>query len=151
MTSSFSLKKHAIDVKDIVRNAYPAVLYEEALEFEEEAAIADSGALMVRSGEKTGRSPSDKRIVRHPNSEEDVWWGAVNVAVDNMTFDINRERAIDYLNTRQRLYVVDGYAGWDPEEQIKVRIICSRPYHALFMWNMLIRPTRPPPPAPARR
>lgn len=141
MTTAFSLKEHAIDVKDIIRNAYPAVLYEEALEYEAEAAIADTGALMVRSGEKTGRSPSDKRIVRHPDSADDIWWGPVNVAVDNMTFDINRERAIDFLNTRQRLYVVDGYAGWDPEEQIKVRIICSRPYHALFMWNMLIRPS----------
>jgi phosphoenolpyruvate carboxykinase (ATP) len=141
MTTAFSLKKHAIDVKDIVRNAFPAVLYQEALKYEEEAAIADSGALMVRSGEKTGRSPSDKRIVRHPDSADDIWWGSINVAVDNMTFDINRERTIDYLNTRTRLYVVDGFAGWDPEEQIKVRIICTRPYHALFMWNMLIRPT----------
>jgi phosphoenolpyruvate carboxykinase (ATP) len=37
--------------------------------------------------------------------------------------------------------VVDGFAGWDPEHRIKVRIICSRPYHALFMHNMLIRPS----------
>ena len=54
---------------------------------------------------------------------------------------VNRERTIDYLNTRSRLYVVDGFAGWDPDTQIKVRVICSRPYHALFMHNMLIRPT----------
>jgi phosphoenolpyruvate carboxykinase (ATP) len=28
---------------------------------------------------------------------------------------VNRERAIDYLNTREsHLYVVDGFAGWDP-------------------------------------
>ena len=55
---------------------------------------------------------------------------------------INRERAIDYLNTRERLYCFDGFAGWDPKYRIKVRVICSRPYHALFMHNMLIRPTR---------
>ena len=141
MTNSFSLKKHNIEVSNIVRNARPAKLYQEALAYEAEAAIADSGAIMVRSGEKTGRSPSDKRSVKHPDSEKDVWWGAVNVAVDEHTFEINRERAIDYLNTREKLYVVDGFAGWDEKEQIKVRIICTRPYHALFMWNMLIRPT----------
>ena len=141
MTNSFSLKQHNIEVSNIVRNARPAKLYQEALAYEAEAAIADSGAIMVRSGEKTGRSPSDKRIVKHPDSEKDVWWGAVNVAVDEHTFEINRERAIDYLNTREKLYVVDGFAGWDEKEQIKVRIICTRPYHALFMWNMLIRPT----------
>lgn len=48
---------------------------------------------------------------------------------------------MNYLNTRSRLYVVDGYAGWDPEYRIKVRILCTRAYHALFMHNMLIRPT----------
>src|SRR4029077_7498400 len=40
------------------------------------------------------------------------------------------------------LYCFDGFAGWDPKYRIKVRVICSRPYHALFMHTMLIRPTR---------
>jgi phosphoenolpyruvate carboxykinase (ATP) len=141
MPTSFTLTQYQIDVTNIVRNAKPPVLYQEALTHEAEAALADSGAIMVRSGEKTGRSPTDKRIVQHPNSENDIWWGSVNMAVDEQTFQINRERAIDYLNTREMLYVVDGFGGWDPKERIKVRIICSRPYHALFMWNMLIRPT----------
>lgn len=141
MSNNFNLKQYGIDVTNIIRNATPPVLYQEALTYESEAAIADSGALMVRSGAKTGRSPSDKRIVEHPLSKDDIWWGSVNVAVDEQTFEINRERALDYLNILDRIYVVDGYAGWDPAEQIKVRIICTRPYHALFMNNMLIRPT----------
>ena len=62
--------------------------------------------------------------------------------IDEHTFRVNRERAQDYLNTRQRLYVVDGYAGWDPDYRLKCRIVCSRPYHALFMTNMLIRPSQ---------
>ncbi len=57
------------------------------------------------------------------------------------TFDINRQRAQDYLNTRERLYCFDGFAGWDAKYRLKVRVICSRPYHALFMHTMLIRPT----------
>ncbi len=137
----FNLKSYNIDVTKIVRNAAPAALYQLALAYEPEAALADSGALMVRSGAKTGRSPKDKRIVRHPDSEDDIWWGDINIAVDDLTFAINRERALDYLNTLDRLYVVDGYGGWDEAERIKVRIICTRPYHALFMHNMLIRPT----------
>ena len=31
------------------------------------------------------------------------------------TFVLNRERAVDYLNMLERIYVFDGYAGWDPE------------------------------------
>jgi len=49
------------------------------------------------------------------------------------TFEINRERAIDYLNTRELVYVFDGFAGWDPKYRIKVRVVCARAYHALFM------------------
>jgi phosphoenolpyruvate carboxykinase (ATP) len=141
MTLPFTLLDYGIEVENVVRNVMPATLYEEAILHEEGAAIADSGAIMVRSGEKTGRSPKDKRIVEHADSKDDIWWGSVNMPVDEHTFEINRERAIDYLNTRKKLYVVDGYAGWDREERIKVRIVCTRPYHALFMWNMLIRPT----------
>lgn len=135
------LSNYGIHVQDVVRNAPPARLYEEAISFEPGAAIASSGALMLESGTKTGRSPKDKRLVRNPASENDIWWGTVNMAIDDHTFMINRERAIDYLNTLDRIYVVDGFAGWDPNTRIKARIICTRPYHALFMWNMLIRPT----------
>ncbi|KAK8922056.1 Phosphoenolpyruvate carboxykinase (ATP) [Metarhizium anisopliae] len=59
-----------------------------------------------------------------------------------VVWKINRERAVDYLNTRNRIYVIDGYAGWDEKYRIRVRVICARAYHALFMRNMLIRPPR---------
>ena len=60
----------------------------------------------------------------------------------NQVWRINRERAVDYLNTRNRIYVIDGFAGWDERYRINVRVVCARAYHALFMRNMLIRPTR---------
>jgi phosphoenolpyruvate carboxykinase (ATP) len=68
-------------------------------------------------------------------------WGPVNVPIDANTYEIVRERARDYLNICERLYCFDGFAGADPTYRIKIRVICSRPYHALFMHNMLIRPT----------
>ncbi len=135
------LDKHGIRVTDVIRNPHPPVLYELALRHEKGSAITASGSLVAMSGAKTGRSPSDKRIVDEPTSKDNVWWGPVNMPLDENTFMINRERAIDYLNTRSRLYVIDGYGGWDPDYRIKVRIICARAYHALFMRNMLIRPT----------
>jgi len=137
---TFSLSKYDIEVADIVRNAPPSVLYEHALRNEAGSQISGTGALVALSGEKTGRSPTDKRIVRQPETEGDVWWGPVNMEVDEHTFSINRERALDFLNSRERLFVMDGFAGWDPKYRIKVRIITTRAYHALFMNNMLIRP-----------
>ncbi|OCB89736.1 ATP-utilizing phosphoenolpyruvate carboxykinase [Sanghuangporus baumii] len=122
------------------RNASPAQLYEDAIR-NEGAIISSSGALINFSGKKTGRSPKDKRIVFEETSKDNVWWGSVNIKMDEHTFEINRERAIDYLNTRDLVYVFDGFAGWDPRYRIKVRVVCARAYHALFMNNMLIRPT----------
>ena len=138
---SFSLQNYGIEVEEIHRNSSVPVLYGIGLRREKGTAISDTGALLVYSGKKTGRSPKDKRIVRHPDSEHNIDWGDINIELDEHVYQINRERAIDYLNTRDRLFVVDGYAGWDPKYRIKVRIICTRAYHALFMRNMLIRPT----------
>ncbi len=130
-----------ISVKNIFRNLSPAKLYEEALTNEKGSAISSAGALVVSSGAKTGRSPKDKRVVKNPASEKDIWWGDINISLEPTNFQVNRERAFDYLNSRERLYIVDGYAGWDPQYRLKVRVITSRAYHALFMHNMLIRPS----------
>jgi phosphoenolpyruvate carboxykinase (ATP) len=134
------LSPHEIAVPLVIRNAPPGRLYEDAVS-REAAAIMSTGAIAIRSGAKTGRSPADKHVVRAPESEADVWWGSVNHPIDDHTFLLNRQRAIDYLNTRDRVYVCDGYAGWDPDCRIKVRVLCGRAYHALYMQNMLIRPT----------
>ncbi|BBM88514.1 phosphoenolpyruvate carboxykinase (ATP) [Spirochaetota bacterium] len=134
------LKDYGITVTDLIRNAAPATYYEKALEDHEGGRLSDKGAIVIYSGKKTGRSPQDKRIVRHPESEHNVWWSA-NIPLSETTFMINRERAIDFLNTQPHLYILDGFAGVPKKHRIKIRIICSRAYHAIFMHNMLITPT----------
>jgi len=126
---------------EIVYNAAAPVLVEAALQRETGSYLTSTGALSVRSGAKTGRSPKDKRVVAEPTSEGNVWWGPVNIKMSLQAFMTNRERAIDYINTRDRVYVVDGFAGWDRNYRVRVRVICCRAYHALFMRNMLVDPT----------
>ncbi len=138
---NLDLTAHGINVQKIHRNLGPAKLYQQSLLTEQGAAISSTGCLIAYSGKKTGRSPSDKRIVQHPDSKDNIWWGPVNTPIDHADFIANKSRAIDFLNAQAELHVTDGYAGWDPKHRIKVRVICARPYHALFMWNMLIRPT----------
>jgi phosphoenolpyruvate carboxykinase (ATP) len=141
-SSPFNLQDHGLTVAEVHRNLPPSALYENAMRYEKDATIAENGALVAYSGAKTGRSPKDKRVVQHPGSEADIWWGPVNIAIQPLAFAINRERARDYLNICERLYCFDGYAGWDLKYRIKVRVICSRTYHALFMHTMLIRPNK---------
>ncbi len=141
MSRRVDLGAYGIHSVKVHRNLPPAELYEHAIRYDN-AEITASGALAAYSGEKKGRSPKDKRIVDEPTSCEDVWWGDVNIPLSTHSFQKNRAVAIDYLNNCDRIYVVDAFAGWSEAERIKVRVICTRPYHALFMHNMLIRPTQ---------
>ncbi len=140
MVMDVDLKPYGITVETIHRNLAPAELYEKAIT-RAGAQINSTGALATLSGEKTGRSPKDKRVVEDAETREDVWWGDVNIKLQHDSFTKLRTVAVEYLNSRKYLYVLDGYAGWDPEHQLKVRVICCQAYHALFMHNMLIRPT----------
>src|SRR5262245_65556569 len=98
MSAGFTLSEYGLTVEEVHRNLSPSVLYEHAIRYEKDASIAENCALVAYSGIKTGRSPKDKRIVKHPNSEAEVWWGSVNIPLDAHSFQINRERANDYLN-----------------------------------------------------
>ncbi|HNM47252.1 MAG TPA: phosphoenolpyruvate carboxykinase (ATP), partial [Candidatus Sumerlaeota bacterium] len=138
---SFDLGKYGITVEHVHRNPSVAKIYHLALQWPRNY-IANNGALISYSGEKTGRSPKDKRVVEDPVSKDHIWWGNINIPVSEESFAILKDTAIISLNTRRNyVYCIDGYAAWDPKHRLKVRIICGRAYHALFMRNMLIRPT----------
>jgi phosphoenolpyruvate carboxykinase (ATP) len=134
------LLRYGILAKGVYRNLPPGRLYEDGVKYDDDI-ITSTGAIAAQSHAKTGRSPKDKRIVDTPNTHNDVWWGPVNMPLSTTSFRLLRRRAIDYLNHCKHIYVTDGFAGWDPKYRLKIRVICSRPYHALFMHNMLIRPT----------
>lgn len=70
-----------MDRIQIKRNAPVAQLYEDAIR-NEGAIISSSGALINFSGKKTGRSPKDKRIVYEETSRDNIWWGSVNIKMD---------------------------------------------------------------------
>lgn len=127
----------------VLYNLSPAELYEQAIKYEKGSFITSTGALATLSGAKTGRSPKDKRVVKDENTEKELWWGkgSPNIEMDEHTFMVNRERAVDYLNSLDKVYVNDQFLNWDPENKIKVRIVSARAYHSLFMHNMCIRPT----------
>ena len=146
-TGNTAMQKLGIINRQIYRNLKVPEYYEMTLGKEpahpltRPTTISNSGALCAYSASATGRSPKDKRIVEDEVSKPDVWWGKVNIPIPEKSWNINKQRAIDYLNTRPYLYVVDGYAGWDHRYRLKIRVITTRAYHALFMHNMLIRPS----------
>lgn len=80
----FSQAGFDMDRIQIKRNASVAQLYEDAIR-NEGAIISSNGALINFSGKKTGRSPKDKRIVYEETSKDDIWWGSVNIKMDERT------------------------------------------------------------------
>ena len=68
------LDKYGITCENVLRNLETAILYEHAVRFDPTSKLTDKGALVAYSGEKTGRSPKDKRIVDHPESTDNIWW-----------------------------------------------------------------------------
>lgn len=103
--------------------------------------VSSNGALCAYSGLKTGREPENSRLVSDSITEKSVNWSKTNNAIDPNSYELVEKIAIDYINHKGRCIVVDGYAGWDAHHRVKVRTYCTRTYHALFMRNMLIRPT----------
>lgn len=101
--------------------------------------LAANRALVCKSGKYTGRTPKDKHTVREPGSEANIWWENNN-SMDPETFDKVREKVRSYAEGKN-LYVIDTYGGADPEHRIKARFIVERPYHALFIKQLLIRPS----------
>jgi phosphoenolpyruvate carboxykinase (ATP) len=77
----FSQAGFDMDRIQIKRNAPVAQLYEDAIR-NEGAIISATGALINFSGKKTGRSPKDKRIVYEETSKDHIWWGSVNIKMD---------------------------------------------------------------------
>lgn len=77
----FSQAGFDMDKIYLKRNAPVAQLYEDAIR-NEGAILSSSGALINFSGKKTGRSPKDKRIVFEDTSKDDIWWGSVNIKLD---------------------------------------------------------------------
>src|SRR5260370_40705474 len=59
-----------------------------------EGLLAHNGAVVVRTGQFTGRSPKDKFIVRDALTESEGDWGVVNQPISPSQFDALYDRAL---------------------------------------------------------
>jgi phosphoenolpyruvate carboxykinase (ATP) len=128
-------------------NLRPARLVEMALA-RGEGVLADNGALVVRTGAKTGRSPDDKHVVRVDDkhvvrtggTDRDVWWGNVNRPVTTDVFDALLARAVTHLTGGER-FVFDGFAGAAPAHRLPLRVVTNKAWVSLFARTLFLRPT----------
>ena len=128
-----------LNPKAVYRNLEPAQLVEHALR-RGEGQLSNTGALCVRTGKYTGRSPNDKFIVDSEGVHDDIAWGKINVPTTQAVFDALYEKMVAYLQNRE-IFVFDGFAGADSRHTKAFRIVNELASQNLFIHQLLLRPT----------
>ena len=136
--SKFGPDLHGFNhLKALHWNHRPAALYQMSLE-RGEGEIADGGALVVKTGQHTGRSAQDKFIVRDETTENTVWWDN-NKSITAEQFDNLYEDMKAHTEGRE-LFIQDLHGGADVTHRLPTRVYTELAWHSLFIQNLLIEP-----------
>ncbi|MCS3531074.1 phosphoenolpyruvate carboxykinase (ATP) [Chryseobacterium sp. JUb7] len=149
--------KHAKIIQDLeklgIKGNYEVVYnpsYEELYQAEvapenqgfEKAELTESGAVSVKTGIFTGRSPKDRYIVQDDVTRETIFWdGKVNLPTTAEIFQSCKDLVLNQLSTSKKMYVVDAFCGTNADTRLKVRFIVEVAWQAHFVTNMFIRPS----------
>ncbi|SHG96456.1 phosphoenolpyruvate carboxykinase (ATP) [Chryseobacterium oranimense] len=149
--------KHAKIIQDLeklgIKGNYEVIYnpsYEELYQAEiapenqgfEKAELTESGAVSVKTGVFTGRSPKDRYIVQDDVTRDTIFWdGKVNLPTTAENFDSCKGLVLNQLSEAKKIYVVDAFCGTNTDTRLKVRFIVEVAWQAHFVTNMFIRPS----------
>jgi len=143
------LEKYGITgTTEVVYNPSYEVLFEEetkeSLVGFERGQETELGAVNVKTGVYTGRSPKDKFIVDDATSHDTVWWTTPEYPNDNHPASQEAWNVVNDLAKKElsnkRLFVVDGFCGANKDTRMKIRFIVEVAWQAHFVTNMFIKP-----------
>ena len=132
------LEKMNINFGKIERNLPIATLIEIAIQ-RNEGLLSNSGALSVKTGKFTGRSPDDKFIVDDEITHDIVDWGKVNHPIASEKFDNIFERMKQHVSGKD-FFIFDGFVGADPESRLPIRVFTDNAWYNIFASQIFIRP-----------
>ncbi len=118
----------------------PEVLVQQTLD-RHQGELNNTGALVINTGEFTGRSPSDKFIVKDDITAETIHWNNFNIPIEEKYFTQLKKKVLNYLSSKDEVWVRDCYACAHPEYRLNIRVINENPWSNLFAYNMFLRPT----------
>lgn len=107
-----------------------------------EGVLSDSGALVIRTGEFTGRSPKDKYLVSDPQTSPFIFWNEFNNPLSEEHFDAICSATRSYFTTHREWWVRDCFVCADDRYRVNVRVISEKPWSDLFAFNMFLRPEK---------
>jgi phosphoenolpyruvate carboxykinase (ATP) len=137
--ADYNLSNHGIsNLRLAYWNLPTEALYEEAI-FRNEGATVLGGPFVAFTGKHTARSANDKFVVRHVDSENNIWWGVYNRPFDQDRFEVLYDRMLGFLQGRD-VFVQDVYGGADENYRLPVRIVTELAWHSHFVRNMFLLP-----------
>ena len=101
--------------------------------------LNNTGALVIKTGKFTGRSPNDKFTVKDDVTKDAVNWNNFNIPIEEKYFFQLKEKMLSYLAGKE-IWVRDCYACADKNYRLSLRVINEDPASNLFCYNMFIRP-----------
>ena len=138
-SKTISLKHLSITSDKVNYQLSPAQLHERVI-INKQGVESNTGALVITTGEFTGRSPKDRFIVKDQITKDLVWWGDINIPFSPLKFDLLYDKVTKYLSKKE-IYVRDSYACSDPSYRTNIRVINEYPWSNYFACNMFLRPT----------
>ncbi|MGE5776402.1 MAG: phosphoenolpyruvate carboxykinase (ATP) [Chloroflexota bacterium] len=137
--ADYNLSNHSIaNLRLAYWNLTSEALLEEAV-FRGEGVTSVGGPFIAHTGKHTARSANDKFVVRHTDSEGNIWWGTYNRPYTAEKFEELYRRILGYLQARD-VFVQDVYAGADEGYRLPVRFVTEHAWHSMFIRNMFIQP-----------
>lgn len=108
----------------------------------EKGALTDTGAVAVKTGVFTGRSPKDRYIVEDEITRDNIYWDKkVNFPTTIEVWNDLKTLVLNQLSASPKLYVVDAFCGTNADTRLKVRFVMEVAWQAHFVTNMFIRPS----------
>ena len=121
-------------------NLWPSALVEKSI-INGQGKLSSAGALVVKTGKFTGRSPKDRYIVKDAITQDTVDWGAINIPIEESTYKSLYDKMMKYIDSLDEIYIRDAYACANPNYRLNVKAYTEYPWQSLFVYNMFLRPT----------
>lgn len=103
-----------------------------------EGRLTNEGALLIETGQYTGRSPKDRFIVLNDQTKDTVAFGKTNLPISEEVYRNMLAKVKSYVEDKD-LYVVKAKAGASENHAMNITVYCENAAQAVFASQIFIK------------